>query len=90
MLLVESEDHGYAPLADRVLEEIKARDVSKAGYGPEDWQRFCADMDRIDQANRSQIETKMAETVKECSKDNRRQLRKAIHLMQQHSLAVNQ
>lgn len=89
MLLVQEEGQ-YAPLSDRVLEEIKARDVAKAGYGPDDLRRFCADMDRIDRENRSQIETKMAESVKFCSRDNRIQLRKAIHLMQQHSLAVNQ
>ena len=68
---------------------IKARDVSRLGYGPNDLSRF---QKTIREAAHAEIERRRTEgdkVIRYGSRHNRRQLLKAISLMQQHNLSPN-
>lgn len=90
VFLVQDSDGNMAQLGDWVLEEIKRRDVQRAGYGPNDLERFCRDNQQEVLAQRAKIEADQADAVKHASKFNRRQLIHALDLMGRHSLEVNQ
>jgi len=81
VLLVQDPEGGMMGLGDAVLDMIRARDVTKVGYGPERLRKFQLDMQRIDEENRALIDRKQTEAIKACSRDNRRQLLKAFRLL---------
>lgn len=90
VLMVQDEDGCMMPLGEKVIEMVKARDVARLGYGPNDLSRFQRD---IKAAAKQEIERRQeagAEVIRYGSRHNRRQLLKAIHLIQNHSLDVNQ
>jgi len=89
VLMVQDEDGCMLPLGDKVIEMIKARDVSKLGYGPNDLNRFQTD---IKNAAKEEIERRQKAgeaAIRYGSRHNRRQLLQAIHLVQQHNLTPN-
>jgi hypothetical protein len=86
----DEEDQTMIPLGEKVMEMIRARDVTKLGFGPEDTAKFIKKATDEIVEHTAKVDKKCAEIVRDCRKDNKRQLRKAIHLMQQHSLEVNQ
>jgi len=88
--MAQDDDGTMIPLGDRVIEMVKAKDTRRAGYGPQDLARFLRNQREIIQKDREERERKMGEVIREGSRDNRRQLRKALHLIQQHDLRVNQ
>jgi hypothetical protein len=88
--MVQDENRLYLPLGDHVLEELRRRDVSRLGYGPENADDFIRAMNQVDEANKAKIEADMADSVKHASRFNRRQLLQAVRLLQTHSLEVNQ
>lgn len=90
VLLVQDADGFMMPLGDRVMDMVKERDVSTAGYGPGDLARFQRDTKGAGLAEKLRREKEGENVIRYASRHNRRQLRKAIHLMQQHSLDVNQ
>lgn len=83
-------DGSMLPLGDAILNEIKRRDVTKAGFGPEDHARFCRANHETLMTQRAKIERDQAEAVRHASRLNRRQLLQAIRLMGKHDLRVNQ
>lgn len=88
---IAQDDEGHMlPLGDKVMEMIKARDVLNAGYGPDDLQKFLADQKAAGVAERERISKAQDDAIKHGSRFNRRQLLKAVSLMQNHSLEVNQ
>lgn len=82
----EEDNNAFMPLGDHVIEKLKSFDLRVQGYGPEDHARWCADRAAEDKANREEIERKQKESVVNARKDNRRQLLRAIHLMQKHTM----
>lgn len=88
--LVQDPEGNMMGLGDAVLQEIRRRDVSRSGYGPDDLQKWTRDMQTQLDAARERIEKQQADSVHHASRFNRRQLLRAIHLMQQHSMQVNQ
>lgn len=90
VLMAQDDEGVMLPLGDRVMDKIRAADVSKAGYGPNDLAKFLADQKLVLKKDHDDREAAMADAVRHGSKLNRRQLLKAIHLMQQHNLTVNQ
>lgn len=91
VFLVQDAEGGMMPLGDAVLEEIKSRDVQRAGYGPNDLDRFIREHQEQLDANREQITAAQADSVRHASRFNRRQLLKAVHLIQQHDVCrINQ
>jgi hypothetical protein len=86
----DDEDKSMLPLGDKVMDLIRARDVSRLGFGPEDTQKFIAKAAGEQAAHAADIEEKRAEIIRDGGKDNKIQLRKALHLIQQHSMEVNQ
>lgn len=79
VLLVQDPEGGMMGLHSGVLDTIRARDVTKAGYGPDSLKKFTQNAQDVDDANRKTIERKQREAVKACSADNRRQLLKAFN-----------
>lgn len=69
------------PLGDAVMNQIKARDVSRAGYGPEDLQKFLAMGNRLEEQDTAERKRKSDEAVELCSRDNRRQLLRAFRML---------
>lgn len=88
--MAQDDEGTMLPLGDKVMEMIKARDVAQAGYGPQDLDKFIADQKAIGAAERERLEKEQDKVLRYGSRHNRRQLLKAVHLMQQHSLEVNQ
>lgn len=88
---IAQDDEGVMiPLGDKVIDMIRARDVLNAGYGPGDLEKFIADQKALGTAERERLEKEQDAVLRYGSRHNRRQLLKAVHLMQQHSLEVNQ
>ena len=90
VLLVQDGEGCMMPLGEKVMEMIAARDTQKAGYGPNDLARFIADSRKKRREHYDAIDRHMNQTMHDATKDGRRQLLKAAHLIQQHSLEVNQ
>lgn len=90
VVLAQDDDGVMLPLGDRVMEKIKAADVTRAGYGPEDLAKFLKDQKAVLAADRKDREQKSRDAVTHGSRFNRRQLLKAKHLIDQHNLTVNQ
>lgn len=61
-------------LGDAVMNAIKARDVTKAGYGPEHLQKWIDDRTEEDMKNRERIAVRQADVIRHCSRFNRRQI----------------
>ena len=78
VLLVQDPEGGMMSLGDSVIEQLKARDVTKAGYGPNDLQRWIDDRNREEDVTRNEIATKQREAVKHASAYGRRQLIQAF------------
>lgn len=74
VLLVQDPEGAMMGLHSGVLETIKARDVTKAGYGPSDLHRWTKERADEDAENRKNIEKKQREAVKHASAYGRRQL----------------
>lgn len=74
------------PLGDKVLEEIKLRDVQQAGYGPNDLKKFCDDNQALVLAERKKMEQDQEDSIRHASKFNRRQLLRAVTLMGHHDV----
>lgn len=92
VLLVQSPEGDWMPLNDRVLERLREIDVVRQGLslderGLERWRRERAYEQQQAAAKR---EREAAEIVRLNSRDHRRQLLRAHHLIQQHDLRINQ
>lgn len=74
VMLVQDPDGCMMSLGDAVIEQIKKRDVTKQGYGPEGLARWTADRAREDAEVRADIERKQDDAIKHCSRFSRRQL----------------
>ncbi len=81
--MAQDEDGCMLPLGEKVIERIKARDVSRVGYGPNDLTRFQADIRRAAKAEVARRQEAGEAAIRYGSRHNRRQLLKAIHKMQQ-------
>jgi hypothetical protein len=90
VVMAQDDDGVMMPLGDRVMDKIRAADVTNAGYGPDDLARFLADQKAVFKKYREDIDAKSADAIRHGSRINKRQLLKAIHLIQQHDLRVNQ
>lgn len=88
--LAQDDEGVMLPLGDKMMDKIKAADVTRAGYGPNDKSRFLADQKKILAADREDRDRKTDDAFKHGSRFNRRQLLKAKHLIDQHNLTVNQ
>lgn len=88
--MAQDDEGVMMPLGDKVMDKIRAADVTKAGYGPNDLAKFLADQKAVLKKDRDEREKAMDDAVHHGSRLNRRQLLRAIHLMQQHNLTVNQ
>lgn len=78
VLLVQDPEGGMMSPSSATLEQIKARDVTKAGYGPGDLQRWTKERADEDAETRKTIERKQREAVKHASAYGRRQLLQAF------------
>lgn len=90
VLMAQDEAGVMVPLGEKVMDMIREKDTRKAGYGPGDLARFLRDQRRVIEADREDRSKKMGEVIRYGSRHNRAQLRKALHLIQQHDLRVNQ
>lgn len=81
VLLVEDAEKCMMPLGGAVIEKIKARDVTKAGYGPGDLRRFLADANELERKAREKIDRDQTEAVKHCSRDGRAQVIRAFNML---------
>lgn len=89
-LVQDEEDGSMLPLGEHVLDKLRSIDNERKGYGPEDAAAFIRDFKANDKSIRDKISRDQSDAVKHASRMNRIQLRKALHLIQQHSLEVNQ
>lgn len=89
VLLAQDPEGCMMPLGERVLEMIRERDVAKVGYGPDELDRFLADANRVAKAAKEENEKAQDEAIRYGTRHNRRQLLKAVHLLQQHNLTPN-
>ena len=90
VLMAQDDEGVMLPLGDHVMDKIRAADVTRAGYGPDDLAKFLADQKAVLKKDHEDRDKKMRDAVRHGSKLNRRQLLRAIHLIQQHNLTVNQ
>ena len=82
VLLVQDPEGGMMGLHSGVIEQIKARDVTKAGFGPDDlhkWTKLHADND---EKVRADIDRKQSEAIKHASAYGRAQLIKAFNQLE--------
>lgn len=86
VLICQDADGCMLPLGETVLEEIRARDVTKAGYGPNDLKKFCDDNQALVLAERKKMEQDQEDSIRHASKFNRRHLLRAVNLMGQHDV----
>lgn len=89
VLIVQDDEGCMMPLGEKVFEMIKARDVSRAGYGPEDLARFQRESRERGKGEKLRLEKAGEEQIRYASRFNRPQLQRAIHLIQQHNLTAN-
>lgn len=81
VLLVEDSEHCMMALGSGVMERIRARDVSRAGYGPDDRERWIADRNAEEQKAQEKIKADQRDVVRHCSRDGRRQLLRAFNAL---------
>lgn len=86
VFLCQTDDGELLPLSDAVIDEIRRRDVSRAGYGPTDARRFCADAEFARITNDEEIARQQRQIMTDNTRDNKRQLRKAYDLIQRHDM----
>jgi len=79
VLLAQASDGTMLPLGDTVMNAIRARDVTKAGYGPTDLQRWIGDRNNEETKVREKIDRDQTDAVKHASRFNRRQLLSAFN-----------
>ena len=79
VLLCQDPEGCMMSLGDAVMNMLRVRDVSKAGYGPNDLKQWIGDANAKDEAVRAGIEKKQAEAVKHASSYGRRQLIRAFN-----------
>lgn len=91
VLLVQGDEGEMLGLGEHVFKELRARDVRNAGYTEDHRgaENFLRDMNNQCEASQRKIEADQADAVRHCSRMNRRQLLRAIGMMQQHSLEIN-
>jgi len=89
VLMVQDEDGCMMSLGEKVIEMVKARDVSRLGYGPNDLARFQTDIKAAAKEEIKRREEAGESVIRYASRHNRRQLLSAIHLIQQHNLTPN-
>lgn len=89
VLLAQDPEGAMMPLGERVLEMIRERDVEKAGYGPHDLTRFLKDQHLIGEKAAAESEKAQQDVIRYGARHNRRQLLKAVHLIQQHNMTPN-
>jgi hypothetical protein len=81
VFLVQDDDGCMMSLGGQVLEKIKARDVTKAGYGPNDLRRFLFDASEPERKAREKIDRDQTDAVKHCSRDGRAQVIRAFNML---------
>jgi hypothetical protein len=81
VLLVQDSDGGMMALHSGVIEQIKARDVTQAGYGPNDVHKFIADANEIERKAREKIDRDQSDAVRHCSRDGRAQVIRAFNML---------
>jgi hypothetical protein len=89
VVLAQDDEGVMLPLGDAVMNKIKAADVSRAGYGPDDLENFLKSQKLILKADQDNREKKVDDAFKHGSRFNKRQLLKAKHLIDQHDLRPN-
>lgn len=77
------------PLGDKVMDIIRARDVTRLGYGPGDAEKFCKVAADADEDNRKRIERAQVSAMRYAGRHNRSQLAKAAHLMMKEGVTVS-
>jgi hypothetical protein len=87
--LAQTDEGEMLPLGDRVMDIIRARDVTRLGYGPGDAEKFCKVAADADEQNRKRIERAQVSAMKYAGRHNRRQLAKAARLMMQEGVTVS-
>jgi hypothetical protein len=87
VLIVESEMFGgYAPLTERVLDKLRSMDMwQKHGS----WENMTAETEAKEERQQAKIKQDQKEDIEHCSRDNRVQVNKMVHLIQQHDLRLN-
>lgn len=78
------------PLGENVIQMIAARDVTKAGYGPDDLHRWIGDRNTEEEDKATEIKAKQDDAIKHASLFNRRQLLQAFNLISRHNMEINQ
>jgi hypothetical protein len=81
VFLVQDDDGCMMSLGDQVIEKIKARDVTRAGYGPNDLRRWISDQDAKETKVREKIELDQRDAVRHCSRDGRAQVIRAFNML---------
>lgn len=79
VLLAQDREGCMMPLGSGVLEMIRARDVTKAGYGPNDKDRWIADQNDKEVKAREKIKADQDDAIEHSSRSNRRQLLRAFN-----------
>lgn len=89
VVIVQDGEGSMVPLGEGVIQMIAERDNQRRGYGPQDLARFIRDRrEERDSVTRKGYDAGR-DAIKHATRDGRRQLLKAAHLIQQHSLEVN-
>jgi hypothetical protein len=89
VVMAQDDEGVMLPLGDAVMDKIKAADVSRAGFGPDDLEAFLKSQKKILKADQENREKKVDDAFKHGSRFNKRQLLKAKHLIDQHDLRPN-
>lgn len=89
VVMAQDDEGVMLPLGDAVIDKIKAADVSRAGFGPDDLAKFLSSQKEVLKADRADRDKKMTEAFKHGSRFNKRQLLHAKHLIDQHDLRPN-
>lgn len=79
VLLVQDPEGCMMSLGEAVMNMIKARDVTKAGYGPNDREKWIADRNAEEIVEKQRIDAAQADAVKHASRFSRRQLLSAFN-----------
>lgn len=79
VFLVQDPEGAMMPLGEVVITKIRARDVTRAGYGPEDLHRWTAERADEDKQNKERIKQQQNDAVRHCTRFNRRQVLKAFN-----------
>lgn len=90
VVIVQDDEGCMVSLGEKVIQMIAERDNARKGFGPGDLERFLAERRNERDSLLEKVHAKGSDSIRHATRDGRRQLLKAAHLIQQHSLEVNQ